>query len=148
MTSGPKKHAYNCSHPPLFENIEVTHVVPDTLHLFLRLADQLMIQLISYLQQLDQIERQSPQYSAEKCKHMAKFEQFVHSLKIEWNFYVDKEQQKITSRDFTGPEHVKIFSKMDLDEIVPGHPKLSLIKTLWKDFVYMIDQLKKTLKCR
>ena len=145
MAAGSKKHAYNCSHPPLFENVEVACVVPDTLHLFLRIADQLMSQLIAYLRQLDNTDKVCTKFSGDRCKNMVKFEEFVQSLKIEWNFFIDREQKKISSRDFTGPEYVKIFSQIDLDSLIPQHPKLGLIKTLWRDFQCINEQLTKNL---
>ncbi|KAJ8049453.1 Proline-rich transmembrane protein 1 [Holothuria leucospilota] len=139
--SKQKSNKFNCSHVPLF-NIPTTHVVPDTLHLFLRIADQLIGHLLTELRKRDNLAATSITYSSDKCLNMAKFERFVQSLNIEWQFYVNKDSKRVCSRDFTGPEHWKIFSTINLADIIPGHPKLSLIIELWSNFIDLIMMLK------
>lgn len=82
-------------------------------------------------------------YSPLKHLHMAKFEAFVNSLGIEWNFYVDKSTKEIKSRDFTGPEHWKIFTSINLRELIPEHRDVESICELWEKFVKLMTFLKK-----
>ncbi|KAJ8018072.1 hypothetical protein HOLleu_44137 [Holothuria leucospilota] len=140
--AGRKRNKYNCSFPPIFTCIPVDHVVMDSLHLFLRIADQLVSQLIKYLRLMDNIKSMSV-YSPLKHLRMAKFETFVNSLGIEWNFYVDKSSKEIKSRDFTGPEHWKVFNSINLRELIPEHQDVSSICELWQKFIQLMTFLKK-----
>ena len=50
-----RRKQYNVSHPPLFPMIPLTNVVIDNLHLFLRMSDVLISQLIIELKRQDSI---------------------------------------------------------------------------------------------
>ena len=68
-----KKQAYNCAHAPLFK-IPVAKTVPDVLHLFLRICDQLVAQLITELR--DNIEKAVWAIDRGKCSNIVKFKEF------------------------------------------------------------------------
>ena len=51
------KQRFNCAHPPLFSTISITHVVPDILHMYLRVTDVLFDLLILEIRRLNGIER-------------------------------------------------------------------------------------------
>ena len=46
---------FGCIHPPLFLNVAIDHVIPDILHLYLRITDVLFNLLISDIQRYDAI---------------------------------------------------------------------------------------------
>lgn len=52
-----KKIRFNCFSSPLFPSIPVTKVVLDTLHLFLRVADELRNQLLAELKLQDNLKK-------------------------------------------------------------------------------------------
>ena len=52
-----KSKKYNCKHDPLFPFIPLDHVVIDTLHLFLRISDNLIELLRRELRKRDAIEK-------------------------------------------------------------------------------------------
>ncbi|KAJ8046156.1 hypothetical protein HOLleu_04741 [Holothuria leucospilota] len=133
---------YGYTSVPLFSVIPVHRVVPDTLHLFLRIADQLVNHLLVELRNRDNLANTCKSIDIEKCNSMKTFETFVNSLGIEWKFCVEKGSNIITSRDFQGPELWKIFNSIKLTEIIPGHPKLNHITKLWDDFIGLISKLK------
>ncbi|XP_046573163.1 uncharacterized protein LOC124281178 [Haliotis rubra] len=54
--SNKKNKNFNCLHPPLFSFIALTRVVPDLLHLYLRVSDQLVKHLITELRTRDTIQ--------------------------------------------------------------------------------------------
>ena len=115
-----------------FKSIPVVNIVPDTLHLFLRIADQMIYQVIKYLQDEDNFVRITDD-KLSKCKHLQQFQKFIESIGIhDWKFYV--KDGKIVYDSFTGPEHRKIMAKTDFDTLIPNHPKLAAIKSLWTDF--------------
>lgn len=121
------KQRLNCFSSPLFPNIPVINVVPDYLHIFLRIADQLVNHLIVELKSSDNLKKCTSTFVLTKYSHVAHFETFIRSLGIPWEFYVDKSSKVTSSRDFTGPEHLKIIHPIQLKEFIPGHPKLSKI---------------------
>lgn len=54
-TTKPKSQKYNCSHPLLFPTIAIEHVIPDVLHLFLRVTDVLFNLLVLDIRKHDAI---------------------------------------------------------------------------------------------
>ena len=80
---------YNCCNPPLFPPISLTRVVPDTLHLFFCICDQLINQLIKGLMYEDN-DTYLLRYTTldnMKHKHIAGFEQFIEEKGISWRLY-------------------------------------------------------------
>lgn len=114
-------------------------VVPDSLHLFLRISDQLIVQLIQNLKRADNIEKN---VDKNRCQHMLRFEKFVASLCIPWSIYTNRDTGLFQYRDFTRPEHRKIQQHIKLDDIIPNHPKLESIKYLWAKFSEIMSLLK------
>ncbi|XP_033095868.1 uncharacterized protein LOC117100328 [Anneissia japonica] len=109
MYAGKKKNNFNCTSQPLFHSIPLTKIVPDTLHLFLRIADQLVYHIIKYLQDLDNHVRLSSD-NLSKCQNLQKFQTFIASIGMtDWYFFVKDGKLKYDS--FTGPEHRAILSK-------------------------------------
>ena len=134
------KSRYNCNTPPIFHSVPISRVVPDTLHLFLRIMDQLVYQLVYYLQTCDNIVRLSLNLDLHKCDNLMRFENFVASLGIyDWKLVI--KDSKLQPRSFTGPEHRRILANIDLDMLIPTNPKLEQIKTLWSSFKSLIGQL-------
>ena len=134
------KTRFNCNSSPIFPSVPISKVIPDTLHLFLRIMDQLVYQLTFYLQQRDNIVRLNPDLKLETCSNLMRFQQFINHLGItDWKYVV--KDSKIQARTFTGPEHRRILSEIDLAKIIPGHPKLEQIKTLWSSFRLLMGQM-------
>ena len=52
-----KKKKCGCKTQPLFTSVPIVNVVPDTLNLFVRIADQMVYQIIKYLQDEDNFGR-------------------------------------------------------------------------------------------
>ena len=140
-----KSEKYNCSNPPLFPSIPLTRVVPDTLHLFLRICDQLINQLIKDLMHEDNVTNMTRYTTTDniKHKHIAGFEQFIKEKGISWSFYVDKNTKLIKHRDFTGPEKYKILSTINLSTLLPNYSKTKLDKmeVIWDGFRQLICKL-------
>ncbi|KAJ8019104.1 hypothetical protein HOLleu_42515 [Holothuria leucospilota] len=142
-----KSIQFGCASAPLFSVIPVSRVVPDTLHLFLRIADQLIGHILVELKTRDNLSKKSAgAFNIEKHHNIHKFELFIQPLGIEWMFCVDKASNLITARDFTGPELWKIMTNVSLSETIPDHPKLSKIEQLWKSFIALIVELKSQIE--
>ncbi|CAB4030476.1 Hypothetical predicted protein [Paramuricea clavata] len=73
-----KTKKYNCNHAPLFSFIPISRdVIIDTLHLYLRITDNLIKLLIRELKRADAIERKklfTDNFPRDKYKHMAEYE--------------------------------------------------------------------------
>lgn len=119
-------------------------IVPDTLHMFLRIMDQLVYQLTFYLQHCDNCTRLSASTVLDNCNNLLRFQNFIGTIGIsDWKFYI--KDSKIESRSFTGPEHRRILHQIELDTIIPHHSKLEGIKQLWNTFKFLVSQLNMTL---
>lgn len=53
---------------------------------------------------------------------------------IAWGYYTDKDSGLVKYRDFTGVEHKRIQSNINIPELLPSHPQLQSIVKLWSDF--------------
>ena len=85
-----KSKQYNCKTNPLFNFIPIDHVIIDTLHLFLRISDNLIELLIRELHRKDAIDKVttfSNGFCRNTYKHMAGYEKLIKDLGIsfEWN---------------------------------------------------------------
>lgn len=58
-------------------------------------------------------------------------------------FFVDRSSKEVKSRDFTGQEHWKIFTAINLRDLIPEHTHVEQICKLWKTFIDMMTFLKK-----
>ena len=105
MASLPKrKQQYNVSRKPLFPMIPLDRVVIDNLHLFLRVSDTLVEQLIKELLRLDALDKAKKVAGVDRTKHnhVAVFENFVQSLGISgFSLFVGADS-KLKWRTFTG----------------------------------------------
>ena len=57
LRSKPSKLNFGCLHKPIFSSISIDHIIIDTLHLFLRIADLLINLLIMELRRQDGIDK-------------------------------------------------------------------------------------------
>ncbi len=60
-------------------------------------------------------------------------------MRFKW--YVDKETKKLTWRDLTGPEKVRLFQNINIPTLFPSLEHKDELQTLWKDFFYLIQLL-------
>jgi len=95
-------------HEPIFPFIRIENVIPDPLHLFLRIADKLINNLKPYLEQLDQT------FSVELERHtnLNRYVQFLEKEKIKKGCYLDGTQLKLRSLD--GVQKKKLFQNINL----------------------------------
>lgn len=112
-----RSRKFNCKSKPIFPFIPLSHVVIDTLHLFLRVSDNLIGHLIRELKVCDSIEKKikfSDGFCREKYRNMSRYETFLQELGIPFSWYVGKETEQLEYRDLTGPEKVKLFQNINI----------------------------------
>lgn len=140
---------FNCKNKPLFSFIPLSHVVIDTLHLFLRISDNLIALLIRELKFSDAIEKRNTfanGFCRDKYKHMAGYETFLNSLGIPFHWYVGKETKQLEYRDLTGPEKVKLLKNVTISSLLPNSPNKQIIQEIWDDFSSIIEAIKHDFK--
>ena len=126
---------FGCIQQPLF-SIPIDHIVPDILHLFLRVSDVLINLLILELRRLDGIE---------KRKQNTYLDQYVKFLneecKISFHVYTDKESKTLKWR-LDRPRKIKLLNKIQLNASFPNIPHVDKVQTIWVEFkeIYEILQ--------
>ena len=140
-----KDNKYNCSHVPIIEFIPLTRDVPDRLHLFLRISDQLINQLIKDLKTEDNITNMTRICDGKRSsyKHIQGFEKFLKEIDSNWNFYVDKESKMLKRRTFSGPDKLKIIKALKVPDLFPltSQEKTQRIQLLWDSFMALIKDM-------
>ncbi len=135
-----KSKKFNCSHPPIFDFIPITRVIPDSLHLFSRIADQIIHQLIKELKTEDNVQKLTT-YDKTKLRKISAFEEFVKSLGMhDFNFYVDKDTKMLKYRDFTGPDKYKLLRHIKISDFLPGE-RANKLQEVWDSFLLLIDNM-------
>ena len=140
-----KSKQYNCKKEPLFPFIPLDHVVIDTLHLFLRISDNLIELLIRELKRQDAIEKKvtfNDGFPRDKYKHMAGYEAFLQNLGISFQWNIGKDSKKLEYRDLTGPEKLKVFENIQISALLPNATISNEIQKLWADFMDIVGDLK------
>ena len=126
---------FNCSRIPLFQAIPIHQVIIDNLHLFLRIADNLINLLITELRRMDGIEKCT---TLDNCGtlNVNEYQSFLkNACRIPFNFYICKESRSLKLRDLTGPEKYKLFPKINITELFPNLPNASTIQEIWNSFM-------------
>ena len=132
-----KNEKYGCINQPLFPCIPIKRVVPDILHLFLRISDVLTNLLIVKLMRLDGLDK-----SKSNNDHLTRYENFLNEeCKVSFHFYTDKSSRNTKWRDLVGPEKIKLFKKIVIPELFPDFPQGNKVQKIWKDFLAIYDLL-------
>ena len=135
---------YSCARQPLFPSICIDHVIPDVLHLFLRICNALINLLILELRRLDGIDKcKLHTFDRSAATHVAKYEQFLkEKCKISFHMYVDKDSKVLKWRDLTGPEKHKLLKHIDITNLFPRLPQAPTVQAIWIEFreIYFILQ--------
>ena len=140
------KNRFNCSHAPMFPFIPIQHVVIDSLHLFLRIADVLINLLIRDLI-VDGIDKATgADLDKTNATNVKAYAQFLNGpCKIRFHWYVDKDTKKLKWRDLTGPEKNRLFKNMDVPVMFPALQHKQQIQQLWSEFFTLINLLGNTV---
>ena len=84
--------------------IPIDHIIPDVLHLFLRVTDVLFNFLIMEIRRQDGIER-CTQIKSVHSSSLSKLESFLNdTCHVPFKFFICKETKQLKWRDLMGPE--------------------------------------------
>ena len=136
----PKK--YNCSRMPLFEDIPIHRVIIDVLHLFLRIADNLINLLITELRRMDGIDR-CTSLDRTKARNVTEYEFFLqNTCKIPFRFYICQDSRSLKWRDLSGPEKYRLFRNVDLTNLFPNLPNVEIVQRIWTQFLLLNESIR------
>lgn len=137
---------FGCARQPIFPSIPIDHVIPDVLHLFLRICDVLINLLILELRRLDGIEKSKLQtFDRSKTRHVVKYEEFLNNeCKISFHMYLDKEKKTLKWRDLRGPEKIQLLKVVNLPNLFPEINNATKIQEIWVEFREIYGVLRST----
>ena len=150
IQSFSKRTQKNCKFEPIFPFIPLSRVMIDTLHLYLRIADVLIENLIQELRVLDTIDKttlfKAGAFCREKHKYMSKYESFLAEIGINFKWFVNKDSRKLEYRDLTGPEKLLLFQKINILDLMEDEVKGITIQKLWDNFSKLICEIKEDFR--
>ena len=119
--------------------VPLSNVVIDNLHLFLRVAGVLIDLLIVELRRHDSIDKlkRFTCFDPLKYQHIDSFQKFVSCLGIPgYSFYIGKDSKVLKVRSLTGPEKLKVFRIINIEELLPklDRSEVARIQHLWDEF--------------
>jgi len=114
--------------------IKTKNIIPDVLHLFLRVSDKLMLQLRNELQQMETTYSESIELNV----NFKKLVDFLLSIKIRRPFYL--KDKTLTIRDLSGLEYKRVYEKIDISifNLELGNK----IASTWTNFYDLIYKIK------
>ena len=113
-----------------FSQLFPSHVVPDILHLYLRVTDVLFNLLILEIRRLDGIERIT-RPGAINSENLTMLESFINdTCHIPFKIFVNKDSKQLTWRGLMGPEKLTFFEKVNLPALLPQLPDVEKIQGL------------------
>ena len=139
----PKCKQLGCVHAPLFDMIPIDHVIPDILHLFLRVTDILFNLIVLEIRRQDGIE-QCVQIESVNSSSLSKLESFLNeTCHIPFKFYICKESKQLKWRDLMGPEKLVLFKEIDLPALFPQLLNVCTTQALWRGFMDLYQMLQR-----
>ena len=137
-----KLEKFGCINPPLFQSINIDHIIPDILHLFLRITDVLFNLLILEIRRHDEIEKSTVSNVDLQSNYRDQFEFFINdTCKIPFKFSINKETKHLQWRDLMGPEKHILFNKIVLPDLFPKLANVQATQELWDDFQQLYSVL-------
>jgi len=80
-------------------------------------------------------------------KQVPVYEQFLkEESRVSFNFFQDKVTKETKWGDMTGPEKIKVFSKVSIPTLFPTIPKTTRVHKLWTVFFSMHQTLRSAEK--
>ena len=123
-------------HKPLL-NLDLDHIIPDELHLMLRVTDRLITALIqtakSYDQHQHRLERIRRAYKVLDGERIKNLIAAIRECGVYFNIYEDDESGKVEWPSLLGPDKLKLLKNLP-DKLVGCQPPemVPLTQNLWK----------------
>ena len=129
---------YGQIHAPIFKFIKIENVIPDCLHMGMRITDKLENNLKSDIEQLDNTFSEN----LERNENFESYVDYLEGINIKRPFYVDKSTSQLVLRDLNGGEKKRLFEKIDLPSLFPELENSSTKNGLWKNFFDLMYRMR------
>ena len=129
------KTKFGCKREPIFKAIPLDRVLIDTLHMFLRITDRLIEQLVRDCETADKLQRQKCTPNMDALAKMYE-ECGLHGV----SFFASGNSDVKKPRDLTGPEMLKLYNNLDkIEEILikcgrRSRDDVSKVISVWREF--------------
>lgn len=117
------------------------HVIIATLHLFLKIFDNLFELLIRELKRQNAINKVKTfpcGFNRERYKHIAGYEHFLRQTGVSFEWRVESNTKKLEYRDLTGPEKLHVIQNINIQALLPNFEDHKKLEKLWNDFMEII----------
>jgi len=125
-------------HDPIFNFIKISNVIPDILHMGLRITDKLENNLKLDIEQLDETFNEH----LEGNENFEKYVNYLEGINIKRPFYVSKSTNQLVLRDLNGTEKKRLFENIDLPNLFPELENSSTKREIWKNFYDLMYRMK------
>lgn len=115
-TSKSKAKKFSSSHPPIFD-VELSKVVIDNLHLFLRLSDRLMHWLIQKVLAKDNISNSCKSFASSDYPTVRALEELLAKNRVDFHFFLTRDSTQLKFTSLQGPDYV-IISSIDFESLL------------------------------
>ena len=123
----------NCSHEPLFPFVPIERIVIDSRHMFLRISDTLTDLLIRDLVIND---------DSEKTNYLEAYKTFLNEeCNICFKWAESKGKKELKYQDLTGPEKIRLFTKISIPSLFPLLPKKDQLQNVWCMFFELMRKI-------
>ena len=130
LRQNAKLNKFGCRHPPLV-NIDPQNVVPDELHLFLRISDVLLKNLIDDCKQLDS----KLEVLGQKPHHVQDLVDKIRDCGVPFNVWADKQSGEMQWTSLSGNAYKKLhLSLPDKLLFVINNETHDDVCKIWRDF--------------
>lgn len=128
--------------PSITKGIDFKDCIIDTLHLFLRITDNLTDLLVKKLHEMDG----DKPLKIEAHVNFKKYVDFVEKeCKLSNAYYA--RGKSFLLRDLSGGEKEVLFARMKVSELFPDMPDAHAVDFVWSEFYYVYNAVKRNLFC-
>jgi hypothetical protein len=121
-------------------NIPLNNVLIDTLHLFMRITEQLLNKVLKECKNADGISKKQ-RFTPIVNKHCTEFIRFMNANKIHYNLFSTK-KSAIQGNSLTGRQLMKFIENIDVIKILPNYKHKFRLQKLIDDFHLIYRDLK------
>lgn len=130
---------------PLLDSIEISEIILDLLHLFLRITDTLINLLQADINLLDGGGTNNG-LDLEARPNFKTYVDYVESdCKIGKAYYTNFGEKKLCLRDLSGGEKDKLFKSIRVASLFPKLPNCDKIEEIWKQFYEIYTSIRHNL---
>ena len=129
---------YGQLHEPIFKFIKVENIIPDVLHMGMRVTDKLETNLHDDITQMDETFNEN----IERNPNFESYVNYLETINIKRPYYTNKITSQLTMRDLNGVEKKRLFDNIDLPTLFPDLENSTIIADIWRTFNELMYKMK------